>query len=87
VALTNTAIKQAQPRLQAYKLFDEKGLFLSVQSSGGKLWRLKYRYNGKEKKLALGSYPDTGLRATRPRDTSSIERFVKCGPNELLDND
>ena len=65
--LTNTAIKQAQSRLRAYKLFDEKGLFLFVQPSGGKLWRLKYRYNGKEKKLALGAFPETGLKEAREK--------------------
>ena len=65
--LTNTAIKQAQSRLQAYKLFDEKGLFLSVQPTGGRLWRLKYRYGGKEKKLALGAFPETGLKEAREK--------------------
>jgi integrase len=65
--LTNTAIKQAQSGSQPYKLFDEKGLFLSVEPSGGKLWRLKYRYQGKEKKLALGAYPETGLKEAREK--------------------
>jgi len=65
--LTNTAIKAAQSRSQSYKLFDGKGLFLSVEPSGGKLWRLKYRYDGKEKKLALGAFPETGLKEARVR--------------------
>lgn len=47
--LTNTAIKQAQSSSHSYKPFDEIGLFLSVEPSGGKLWRLKYRYDGREK--------------------------------------
>lgn len=71
MALTSTAIKQARTRPRSYKLFDEKGLFLSVEASGGRLWRLKYRYGGKEKKLALGSYPETGLKEAREkRDTA-----------------
>lgn len=65
--MTNTAIKAAQSRSQSYKLFDGKGLFLSVEPSGGKLWRLKYRYDGKEKKLALGAFPETDLKEARVR--------------------
>ena len=67
MALTNTAIKAARSRSQTYKLFDGKGLFLSVEPSGGKLWRLKYRFDSKEKKLALGAYPETGLKEARHR--------------------
>ena len=50
--LTDTAIRSSKPRDKPYKLADEKGLFLLVQPSGGKLWRLKYRVAGVEKKLA-----------------------------------
>ena len=48
-------------------MFDERGLFLLVPPSGGKLWRLKYRYLGKEKKLSLGRYPDVSLKVARER--------------------
>jgi integrase len=65
--LTDNAIRAAKPRPNPYKLSDEKGLFLLVQPSGGLLWRLKYRANGKEKKLSLGTYPDTSLRVARER--------------------
>ena len=65
--LTDTAIRGCKPRDKPYKLADEKGLFLLVQPSGGKLWRLKYRVAGVEKKLALGTYPDLGLREVRER--------------------
>lgn len=47
------------------KLFDERGLFLLVSPSGGKWWRLKYRFEGKEKLLSLGTYPDTSLKLAR----------------------
>jgi len=59
--LTDTAIRNAKPGLKAVKLFDAGGLYLLVQPTGSKLWRLKYRFNGKEKLLALGRYPDLPL--------------------------
>jgi hypothetical protein len=58
MTLTDTAIKNAKPKDRPYKLADEKGLYLLVTPNGGKLWRLKYRYAGKEKLLALGVYGD-----------------------------
>lgn len=63
--LTDTAIRNAKPGAKPTKLFDEKGLFLIVTPSGGKWWRLKYRFDGKEKLLSLGVYPDTGLKDAR----------------------
>ena len=54
MALSNTAIINAKPRDKNYRLYDEKGLYLEVTKSGGKLWRLKYRFGGKEKRLAIG---------------------------------
>jgi hypothetical protein len=62
MALTDTAIKQAKPGDVDRKLADEKGLYLLVTAGGSKLWRLKYRIGGKEKKLALGSYPEVDLK-------------------------
>lgn len=67
MALSDTAIRSAKPSEKPRKLFDERGLFLLVQPSGGKLWRLKYRYLGKEKKLSLGRYPDISLKVARER--------------------
>ena len=63
--LTIVAIKAARAQAKPYKLFDGKGLFLSIEPSGGRLWRLKYRYSGKEKKLSLGAFPDVGLKEAR----------------------
>lgn len=65
--LTDAAIRKEKPGEKPKKMFDERGLFLLVQPSGGKLWRLKYRYLGKEKKLALGRYPDVSLKLARER--------------------
>ncbi|AMO72962.1 tyrosine-type recombinase/integrase [Sphingorhabdus sp. M41] len=67
MALTDTAIKGAKHGPKPIKLFDERGLFLLLQPSGGKLWRLKYRILGKEKKLSLGVYPDVTLKEARKR--------------------
>jgi len=50
--LSAAAINVAKRRSKPYKLFDEKGLFLSIEPAGGRLWRLKYRIDGKEKKLS-----------------------------------
>jgi len=65
--LSDIAIRAAKPGPKPVKLSDEKGLFLLVQPSGGKLWRLKYRIAGKEKKLSLGRYPDVALKDARRR--------------------
>lgn len=65
--LTDTQIKVIKPEAKARKLADEKGLYLLLQPTGAKLWRLKYRFGGKEKLLALGSYPDVGLKDARNR--------------------
>lgn len=68
--LTDTAVRNAKPKGKPYKLGDSGGLFLLVQPSGGKLWRLKYRLEGREKKLGIGVYPapckpDAGWSARR----------------------
>lgn len=65
--LTDTTIRNAKPTDKQRKLSDEKGLFLLVHPNGGKYWRLKYRHGGKEKTLALGTYPDVSLRDARER--------------------
>jgi integrase len=65
--LTDVKIRQAKPGPKAIKLSDERGLYLEVAPSGGKWWRLKYRFGGKEKRLSLGVYPDVGLKEARER--------------------
>lgn len=55
--LNNQTCKNAKPKNKAYKLFDGGGLYLEVMPNGSKLWRLKYRYNNKEKRLSIGHYP------------------------------
>lgn len=65
--LTDAAIRTAKPSTKPVRMFDGGGLYLEVSPAGGKLWRLKYRFNGKEKRLALGAYPETGLKEARGR--------------------
>lgn len=63
--LTDVAVRNAKPGSKPVKLFDEKGLFLLVAPAGGKWWRLKYRFGGKEKLLSLGTYPEISLKDAR----------------------
>lgn len=65
--LSDVLIKNAKPGPKAQRLFDGGGLYLEVAPSGGKWWRLKYRHDGKEKRLSLGTYPDTSLKDARER--------------------
>jgi integrase len=55
--LTDKEIQSAKPRAKLYRLADGNGVYLEVSPAGGKLWRLRYRFGGKEKMLALGKYP------------------------------
>lgn len=59
--LKDVNCRNAKPQEKAYRLYDEQGLYLEVQPNGGRYWRLKYRFLGKEKRLALGVYPEVGL--------------------------
>jgi integrase len=65
--LTDPKIRQTKPIDKPYKLFDGGGLYLLVQPGGAKLWRLKYRFGGKEKLLAIGSY-DKGVSLKKARE-------------------
>ncbi|MXS82155.1 tyrosine-type recombinase/integrase [Nitrosomonas oligotropha] len=65
--LTDTAIRNIKPGVKSIKLFDERGLYLEVSPSGGKWWRLKYRFDNKEKRISLGVYPDISLKDARDR--------------------
>ena len=71
MALTDTAVRAAKPRDKEYKLSDGGGLYLLVTPSGGRLWRVKFRVLGIEKKLAIGRYPDVSLgEARKARDAA-----------------
>lgn len=63
--LTDTAIKALRPKDKSYRAYDSGGLYLEISPSGSKLWRLKYRFQGKEKRLSFGAYPGVSLREAR----------------------
>lgn len=65
MALTNTEAQKAKPAEKPWKLADRNGLYLLVQPTGSKLWRWKYRYKGKEKLMALGTFPLVSLAQAR----------------------
>ena len=82
MALTDTAIRNAKPKEKPYKVTDAQGLYLLVNPRGSKLWRVKYRMNGVERKLALGSYPEITLAEARAaRDAARRQLAHAVDPN------
>lgn len=82
MALTDTAIRNAKPREKPYKVADSQGLYLLVNPRGSKLWRVKYRMNGVERKLAIGSYPEITLAEARAaRDAARRQLAHAIDPN------
>ena len=75
--LTDTAIKAFKPKDKPYKEFDGGGLYLEIAPSGGKWWRLKYRFQGREKRISLGVYPAIGLKDARARRDEAKEFLAK----------
>jgi hypothetical protein len=67
MALSDLKIKGAKKPDKAYKLSDNGGLYILIETTGGKLWRFDYRFEGKRKTLALGRYPDISLQEARDR--------------------
>ena len=67
MALTDAKIRAAKPDEKPYKIPDSGNIFLLVHSNGSRYWRLRYRFLGKEKTLALGVYPDISLSEARGR--------------------
>ena len=83
MALSNTLIKNAKASDKPYKLYDTDGLFLQVTPQGGKWWRLKYRFDGKEKLLSLGTYPDISLsQARQKREDAKKLLAIEIDPSE-----
>lgn len=65
--LTDVAVRSVKPTEKTQRLFDGAGLYLEISPAGGKWWRFKYRFEGKEKRLSLGIYPDVSRRDARER--------------------
>jgi Arm DNA-binding domain len=67
--LTDAAIRSAKPGAKPIRLFDGGGLYLEIAPSGGRWWRLKYRFGGKEKRVSLGVYPAVPLAGRKDKQT------------------
>lgn len=78
MSLTETLIRQTKPQPKPIKLFDGSGLFLLVMPTDSRCWRLKYRFEGREKLLAFGVYPDVPMRLARDR-REQARQFVARG--------
>jgi len=79
MALNIPQIKNAKPTEKSYKIADGGGLYLLIHTNGSKYWRLKYRFGGKEKTLALGIYPDVSLADARDQQQEAkkhLRNFV-----------
>lgn len=96
--LSDAKIKNAKPKEKTYRVYDERGLYLEVSPKGGKWWRFKYRFRGKEKRISLGTYPDTKLGKAREKrdearrlvsediDPSQHKKALKAAQADLSTN-
>ena len=96
--LSDTKVRNVKPQAKEVKLFDGGGLFLLVVPTGGKLWRFKYRFGGKEKQLTFGTYPEISLSDARQRredarkllangvDPSEIKKAQKAATVAVTEN-
>ena len=83
MALSNRACQAAKPKIKSYKMADGEGLYLEVTPAGTKLWRLKYRLYGKEKRISIGSYPDVSIVGAR-QAKEEIKKEIKAGIDPVL---
>ncbi len=96
--LNDMTIRKAAPREKPYRLSDGRGMYLEITPTGAKYWRLKYRFGGKEKRLALGVYPGVSLKEARERrdearrllgagiDPGDQRKVLKAARNERAAN-
>jgi integrase len=78
--LTDVSIRSAKPREKSYRLKDSVGLYLEVRAEGGKWWRFRYRFAGRQKLLPLGTYPCIGASAIsdlKPPELLAVFRRIK----------
>lgn len=75
-ATTDAAVRNAKPEGKQYRMTAGQGMYLQVMPNGSKLWRLKYRYDGKEKVLSFGAYPDVSLSQARLRREEARQQIA-----------
>ena len=76
--INDTRIRNTKPAAKPQNLFDGDGLFLLLQPNGSRWWRLKYRFDGREKTLSLGVYPEVSLKQARER-REALRRTIADG--------
>jgi integrase len=81
--LTDTEVRKAKPADKPYRKFDGGGLYVEISPAGGKLWRWKYRFHGKEKRLAIGTYPDIGLAEARDK-RDAARKLLAAGTDPCM---
>lgn len=86
MSLTATAINNSKPKDKPYRLTDEKGLYLLIQNTGGKLWRFDYRYLGTRKTISMGSYPEVSLAKAREKRDDARRLLANEPPVDPSEN-
>lgn len=82
--LTDAQIRKIKPLKKRKRYSDEKSLYLEVTPAGGRFWRYKYRFNGRESTLTIGSHPEISLaQARRARDEARIQLYKNIDPNAV----
>jgi integrase len=84
VALTDTGIRKAKAKAKAYRMSDGGGLYLFVTTPGGKLWRWKYRFDGREKLMSFGSYPDLSISLAREQHAEA-RKLLATGADPMAE--
>ena len=77
--LTEAKLRAIKPSGKIERFYDQHGLYLELSAAGGKLWRWKYRFDGKEKRLALGVYQDVIAQARENGARRQAQRFFLSG--------
>ncbi len=75
--LSDAAINKAKPKDKEHHLYDGDGLYIAITPTGGKLWRMKYYFEGKERRIHFGSYPEISLADARQRRFEARQLLVK----------
>src|ERR1022692_3964303 len=75
--LSDLKIKALRPRPKGYRVADGRAMYLLVTPAGGKLWRLKFRHDGKERTLAIGAYPDVSIKDARDKRDDARKLIAK----------
>lgn len=83
MALTDVSIKNAKPAAKPYKLSDSQGLYVLIHSNGSKYFRIDFRFAGKRKTLAIGTYPQTSLKEARDK-TYTVKKQIADGIDPSL---